>query len=190
MTELQNLAAILERRNQGKSTALRLSAPAPTGDDEADTADEAEQKGRADAAFARLKELLEAWAWWCNTRRYFAPLRRSGITLGNLARSRRPFDRAAGGPDAGCSSQMVALNTAIHGCASRGALHGEVFVVHFCERPDNIKAAAARIGISRRHYYRLLEAFCLEVLAAAAAIEASNLQAGAALPHAPERMAA
>ena len=39
----------------------------------------------------------------------------------------------------------------------------DVFKAHYVRGANNVKAEAARIGVSRVHYYRLLESFVLRV---------------------------
>lgn len=167
--------------------APSLAAPAPNAanDDEASTPEER----RAISDYERLDALFEQWARWAYTRRLYAPPPSAGITLGALTSKSRGLKSRAGGPDAPCNSFLMALNAAI-GAQPAHALDSQVFLAFYWQRISNVKAAAARIGVSRQHFYRLLRAFCTRVEALAKAIEATNLQAGEQLPHAGDRRAA
>lgn len=52
---------------------------------------------------------------------------------------------------------LMAYNLAVQ--AQPNALDKDVFTSHYLRGCSNIKAEAARLGVSRRHYYRLLDAF-------------------------------
>lgn len=163
--------------------ALRFAAAAPAQADTAttDTVPIAEERA-AVSEFERLDALFEAWAYWCFTRRYFAPPSGSGHTLGNLSSKGRAF-RRVGGPDAACSAELHALHLAILAQPAH-ALDTQVFMAYYAQRVTNVKAAAAKLGIARQHFYRLLRAFCLRVQRAAQQIEAANQADRARLRHA------
>ncbi|MBE2262248.1 MAG: hypothetical protein IAE92_05875, partial [Burkholderiaceae bacterium] len=125
-------------------------------------------------------ELFEQWSAWSRTRRYYAPPPTTGTILGKLSGKTRPL--STGAPDASCSASMAALHLAIIG-QPRDALDTKVFMAYYGHRAAIIKTAAASLGISRSHFYRLLHGFCTRVHAAARQIEADNVAAAQALPH-------
>jgi hypothetical protein len=163
--------------------ALRLAATAPaaTETDSSDTVPIAEERA-AVSEFERLDALFEQWAYWCYTRRYFAPPTSTGNMLGNLSSKGRAL-RRIGGPDAACSSEIHALHLSILAQPAH-ALDTQVFMAYYAVRVSNVKAAAGKLGIGRQHFYRLLRAFCLRVQKSAKQIEAANIDARARLPHA------
>lgn len=162
--------------------AIRLAAAAPANNDTDNDAATAAEERAALSQFERLDALFEQWAYWCYTRRYFAPPTSSANMLGNLSSKGRAL-RRVGGPDAACSSEIHALHLAILAQPAH-ALDAQVFMAYYAQRVSNVKAAAGKLGISRKHFYTLLRTFCLRVQAAARQIEAANIDARARLPHA------
>lgn len=165
----------------------RFAAPAPIElEADSDTAATTLVEAANDAApdMDTMHDLFEQWSHWSRTRRYFAPAPSSGNILGKLSSKSRAFSKT-GGPDAPCSVEMSALHLAILG-QPREALDTRVFLAYYSERAAYIKQAAAELGISRQHFYRLLRAFCGRVHAAAKQIEADNLAARDRLAHVPQ----
>lgn len=154
--------------------ALRLAAAAPI--DEIEAEDEAPDVQPGDD---QLDELFEQWSAWCRSRRYFAPPAASGGVLGKISGKTRPSRLP---PDAKCSTNLSALHLAIIG-QPKDALDTKVFWAYYGHRAAHIKQAAAVLGISRQHFYRLLRAFGKRVVISARQIESDNLSAAAALPH-------
>lgn len=153
--------------------APRLAAPAPTGDDDEIPAQTDEQ--------SNLDALFDRWVRWRATRRLFGPPPRMGATLGNLAGApTRPISQD--GPDAPCSAELAALHIAY--CSQPAALGKRVFELHYLHRVTPIKRAAAALGISRGHYYRVLAEFRARVALAAQNILAENIEVAQRLPHA------
>lgn len=151
--------------------ARRLAAAAPTDED---TAPEPTADGGED-----VDQLLERWAHWRKTRRYYAPAPASGSLLGKLrgaTRASRPP------PDAACNATMAALHMAIIG-QPLDALDVRVFWLYYGGRAASVKTMAESLGISRGHFYVLRNAAVRRILIMAKLIEAGNLAAGAALPH-------
>jgi len=132
------------------------------------------------ASVAHMDELCYRWAAWVQTRRFYAPPPLGAGTLGKLAKKTRPS--RPGGPDAVCSAELSALHLAITAQAKDNAR--AVFELHYLHTPASIKAAAGALGISRGHWYRLLNEFRVRVYSAHTRILAENLAAGDALPHA------
>lgn len=52
---------------------------------------------------------------------------------------------------------LMAYNLAVQ--AQPNAIDKDVFLGHYLQGCSNVKAEAARLGVSRTHYYRLLNAF-------------------------------
>ncbi|TJZ73182.1 hypothetical protein [Chitiniphilus eburneus] len=114
--------------------------------------------------------ICEQWATWCHTRRFYGPAPTNGSALGKLCRA--PANRPAGGPDAISSAHLASLHLAI--IAQPQALDRQVFELHYLWRVRNIKRAADELGISRAHWYRLLNAFRARIFSAAHAIQSAN----------------
>lgn len=133
-----------------------------------------------------LDQVCEAWSHWTRTRRrYGAPPLPPSI-LGRLqqrAARRPPTSRTPCGhreADPACSAQLLAFHLAFLG-QPQDAIDARVFRLHYEYRVGNVKAAAAAIGISRQHWYRLLESFRDRVWATSQQILADNQAAGAEL---------
>ena len=157
------------------AAAARLDADQPSEDDQE----------AAPAEDANLHQLFEDWSRWTRTRRYFAPPPPAGTILGKLSSKTRPF--SSGAPDAKCDMDLSALHLAILG-QPRDALDTQVFYAYYGDRKTAIKRTAAEIGISPRHFYRLLNAFCTRVVAASQDIAQHNRAAREALPNDPQRI--
>jgi len=123
--------------------------------------------------------LCHRWAAWACTRRYYGPAPIAAGPLGQLASKSTP--RRTGGPDAECAPELPALHLTI--AAQELDTARIVFELHYLHRPKSIKQAAAALGISRSHWYELLNEFRARVYRAHTAILADNLAAAAALPH-------
>lgn len=124
-----------------------------------------------------LHALCEGLARWCATRKLYGAPRGPASLLGQLAKRTRPI--VAGGPDADCSQAYACLYIAL--CAQPAdSLDRIVFELHYLRRIPNIKAAAAELGITRTHWYRLLGAFRARIYTASReliAINAGQLEA-------------
>ncbi len=160
-------------QDQRDTEAFRLAAAAPqTPEDEVAPVLNEEQRD--------LDVLCERWVSWCRTRRLYGPAPVLGSVLGQLSgTSSRPMK--PGGPDAISSAELSAFHIAY--TCQPAALDKMVFDAYYVLRVKPIKRAADALGISRAHFYRVLEEFRKRVAAAAQAIQADNLQQRAALPH-------
>jgi hypothetical protein len=156
------------------ATVQRLAAPAPLTDDDNDA--DAKQL----AADERQHQVCEAWSSWCRTRRFFGRPSLPASLLGKLAGSpaRAP---SANGPDAVCSAQLSALHLAVLAQPVE-ALDRQAFEAHYLWRVRNIKAAAAALGVSRQHWYRLVRDFRTRVFNASIEIQRDNERQAAILP--------
>ena len=161
-----------------KTTAMRLSAPAPIATEEPD-----ELPPMGDDQ-AHLDELCERWVLWVRSRRLYGP--RPGITsiLGQLSGKRtRPLN--PGGPDAIVSAELAAFHIAY--TCQPDALDKQVFDMYYVHRVKPVKSAADVLGISSRHFYRVLSDFRERVHSAAVSIQEENAAALASLPHGVNR---
>lgn len=132
------------------------------------------------ASNSHMDELSYRWAAWCRSRRFYAPPPLGPGVLGKLTKKTRPA--RPGGPNAACSAELAALHLAITAQPKDNAR--AVFELHYLHAVANVKAAAAELGISRGHWYRLLTEFRARVYQAHHRILADNLAAVDALPHA------
>lgn len=140
--------------------------------------DDATQAGAvpADAATQAEHALCLRWAHWVETRRFFGPPPALGINLlAKLQRRRNSPAGEPGGPDAECSSRLMALHAAI---TAKPADDGgrQIFELFYRHRVRNVKRCAAELGINRATWYRRLAAFRATVVAESARIEADRLQ--------------
>lgn len=158
--------------NETEPAALSLAAPAPLDDDDdASPLNDNEQR--------ELDGLCEDWVAWTLTRRMYAPSPRIGSVLGKLTGGMRPVRN--GGPDALNNPLLAAFHLAY--LAQPDALDKEVFMAYYLVRTKPNKRAAAALGISIRHYYRLLGEFRVRVYAMAKRLQVDNETARNALPH-------
>ena len=129
-----------------------------------------------------LDAFCHQWAAWCATRHYYGPPPVNTSPLGRVAKGKAPRTRW---PDAGCSAAFAAFYLAYQ--AQPRALDRRVFELHYLTGVKPIKAAAASVGVSQRHWYTLLEAFRGRVHAASQQILTDNLAARLALAHSHEQ---
>lgn len=112
---------------------------------------------------ARLKALCGQWVAWCHTRRYYGPAPVAGTILGKLSGSSRRG--MPGGPDAACGAELAAFHLAV--ISQPQALDRFAFEYHYLHQANrNIKVHAAKLGVSRSHWYRLIDSFTRRVYAA------------------------
>lgn len=153
--------------NAADRQLMRLAAPAPVVDE----GDEADPDAKQLAQDGHVHELCEAWSGWCRTRRFFGRPAMPVSLLGKLTARTRPL--SPGGPNARCSAQLAAFHLAVLGQPAE-ALDRQVFELHYLWRVRNVKAAAAAVGISRQHWYRLVREFRARVYAASQEIQRDN----------------
>lgn len=159
--------------SQYDTEALRLAAPGPA-------TRESEEAPPLDQEQRDLDDLCERWVAWTKSRRLYGPAPNMGSILGQLSgTTSRPVQ--AGGPDALNSAELAAFHLAY--TCQPDHLEKRVFALYYVHRVKPIKAAAGALGISTRHFYRLLETFRKTVHASAEALHQQNIQAREALPH-------
>lgn len=90
-----------------------------------------------------------AWGVWVRQRSFG----------GDVGRSASPNDV----PNVGLM-QLISFNLAYQ--AQPSALDKMVFEAHYLKGTNSVKSEAARLGISRQHYYRLLDAFLTRIYTA------------------------
>lgn len=134
----------------------QLAAPAPV-DLEEEAALEREllcQPAQTLEGQPDLNELCELWAWWATSRGMYVKPSLPVSLLGRLTSkgSGRPSN---GGPDAIAGADLMAFHLAFL-AQPEDALDRRVFELHYYRRVRNVKAAAALVGVSRQHWYRLV----------------------------------
>lgn len=162
------------------TTPIRFAAPAPLDVDAVD-ADEL-QSPEADELRQQvdLDEMCEAWAHWCRTRRLYVRPSLPTSLLGKLV-SKSPGKPSSGGPDAMNSAELAAFHIAFL-AQPEDALDRRVFELHYYRRVRNVKAAAAAVGVSRQHWYRLVADCRQRIYMASKQLLARNLAQANALP--------
>jgi hypothetical protein len=168
----------MTKHRAGDSDALVLAAPAPGDSDEDD--DDLAADGEQLDAEAHLHERCCAWAAWVCTRRLYTKPSLPISVLGKLT-VRGTAGAPTGGRDAIASAELMAFHLAVLGQPA-DSLDRRVFELHYYWRVRNVKAAAAELGISRQHWYRLVRDFRARVFIASKEIFASNIAAADALP--------
>lgn len=153
---------------------LAATAPPADADDDEPLSAEEREDGQ------NLNELCEAWARWCHTRRLYVKPSAPVSLLGKL---RQPGTgrSSSGGPDAANSAQLSAFHLAVL-AEPESALDRRVFELHYYWQVRNVKSAAADLGISRQHWYRLLRDFRVRAHRSSLAILDFNLKAAEQLP--------
>lgn len=164
---------------------LRLAAAAPPREGDAEDADAAAADRELQAVRPDQHELALSWAHWVRTRRFYVKPSVPPSLLGRL-QARGSVRRANGGPDAVAGAELMAFHTAFLAQPPE-ALDRQAFELHYLHGVRNIKTAAAELGVSRSHWYRLV-ADCRETICRASErILADNMAARDRLPHAPPR---
>lgn len=163
-----------------KDMGLVLAAPAPE-DDLAEVVDPAVEAAELKSRLDR-EQLMQSYALWCRTRGFFGQPPVSTSVLGKLQKRRSAVVGEPGGPDAPCSAQMSALHLAVT-AQPEDALDRRVFTLHYLYNVRSVKEAQHVLGVSKTHWYRLLQAFCDRVISAAARIQEVNLDRAERLPH-------
>lgn len=125
---------------------------------------------------AAAHRACQAYAAWRRTRRHFGPPPIKPSLLGRLV----PCDSESQHrppPDATCSAELSALHLAIAAMPA-DSLDRRVLELRYVWRVTNVKATAAALGISRQHWYRVLQVARAKVWAAAQSIaEEQRVQA-------------
>lgn len=107
-----------------------------------------------------LNAHCQSWVQWCWTRRYF--IKPGGQNI--LARMQPA--KVGCEPDAPMSDEMSYFNMAVHALADMAEHKDDAacFVSYYCERANNIKAVAAKMGIGRQTYYDRMNRFARKAL--------------------------
>lgn len=159
--------------NKAVEHAVLLAAPAPEPTEEEALEEAADQ---ADAASGNpeldgyLTQLSESWAAWIRTRRFYCPPSLPPSILGRL---RERMGKGGTGPNAIASAQLAAFNEAIER-EPLDALDRQVFELHYRHRVSPVKTFADALGVTRRHWYKLLRSFEKRVYGSACEIEQRN----------------
>lgn len=134
----------------------RLAAPAPDRPD----------RKSSDGLESEVYGLCLEWAAWCRTRGRLGSPRVPGSILGQLLH----IPSSAGDERSGRFSQDMAIfnwHVVNHQPQIGGVLDGcvarQVFEAHFLKRERNTKRLAYEHGISRRTWYRMVNAFARHV---------------------------
>lgn len=164
-------AAALQTNETKQHKITRFARPAKQRTPEEDAEDFELGGGDNKAENARLKSLCIQWVVWCHTRRYYGPAPVSGTILGKLSGpSRRGV---SGGVDAFCSAELCAFHLAV--ISQPKALDRFAFEYHYLHQANrNIKVHADKLGVSRSHWYRLIDSFTRRVYAASKEIAKFN----------------
>jgi hypothetical protein len=127
-----------------------------------------------DARDRDIDAVCEAWVVWCRERRLYWPTPAQGSAIARRGGSTRPVradDRVAI-PAASLAALHIAYT------CQPNSLDKQVFDLYYVDRVKPIKAAAAALGIGRRHFYRVLIEFRRRLDQAAQAIEGNAISHG------------
>jgi hypothetical protein len=161
---------------------LRLAAAAPPPADDTDDVDAASADRELQAVRPDQHELALSWAHWARTRHYYAKPSLPPSLLGRL-QARGSVRRSKDGPDAIAGAELVAFHLA-YLAQPADALDRKAFALHYLHRVRNIKTAAAELGVSRSHWYRLVAECRDRIFQAHLRIRDDNLAARERLQHA------
>lgn len=125
---------------------LRYAATAPQDDDDP-----------AAALPDHIKRICADLGWWVASRRLYAPNPRLQSVLGSLGR--RVPSGVSSGPDACCDADMQRFYRSV--MAQPDGKDKDAFILHYIARVRTRESAARRLGVTRRHWYRLVNAFAL-----------------------------
>lgn len=155
----------------------RLAAPAPQllDDDEAEPSADTKKL----AASAEVHDLCVRWASWCRSRRVYVRPSLPPSLLGRLAS--KGSGRGGDGPNALCSAELMAFHGA-YLSQPQEALDRIAFELHYYWAVRNIKTAAAELGISRQHWYRLVADCRDRIYRTSLQILSTNMHAADSLP--------
>ena len=115
-------------------------------------------------------QLCEKWLAWSRSRKLYGPAPAQTSLLGRLTIKETCHQPSI---DAIASAKLMAFHFAY--TCQPDTLEKRVFDFYYLQRVRPIKSAAAALGISTQHYYRLLARFRMRVYKAALALEAINL---------------
>lgn len=108
---------------------------------------------------AEVHNTCVEWARWNRTRGFFGAPMPSGSVLEQLLTVKGGGE----GPNARCDPALAAFQTAINTWGT--ALERRIFEAHYLRERQSIKRAAAEVGISRTHWYRVVNDFARKVYA-------------------------
>lgn len=149
-----------------------LAAPAPDPDDD----DPTDLPGLDLNDQVDLEAVCWAWASWCRTRRLYVKPSLPPSLLGRLRTPGTGRSKPGGGPDAPASAELMAFHIA-YLAQPEDALDRRVFTLHYYVNVRNVKAAAAAVGVSRQHWYRLVSDCRQRIYTASRQILEQNLAA-------------
>lgn len=156
----------------------RLAAPAPTPQDDEDPTETSAEAALL-AQQPDLHELSERWALWARSRCMYVKPSLPVSLLGRL-NTKGTGRSANGGPDAIAGAELMAFHLAFK-AQPEDALDRRVFELHYYRRVRNVKAAAAAVGVSRQHWYRLVKDCRQRIYTASCQILEANLAEAAQL---------
>ena len=159
----------------------QLAAPAPADLEEEAALEREILHDRAQALEGQpdLHELCEQWVWWARSRGMYVKPSLPVSTLGRL-NTKGTGRSQSGGPDAIAGAELVAFHLAFL-AQPEEALDRKVFELHYYRRVRNVKAAAATVGVSRQHWYRLVKDCRQRIYIASRQILERNLERAAQL---------
>jgi hypothetical protein len=162
--------------------ARQLAAPAPDTDADHDPAiDDTGESPADEVRQAHLDEIAQQWCQWLRTRDLYIPPSLPPSLLGRLRSRGTGRGKPGGGPNADNSPLLQAWHLA-YLQQPEEALDRVAFSAHYLSRGADVTMLAASIGVSRRHWYRLVASCRQRIHAAALQILADNLSAADRLP--------
>lgn len=117
-----------------------------------------------------LRAFCGEWAYWCHSKRYFAPPVPPNI-LARFQKSRTSPKE----PDGPLSADMAYFNMAIHGLAEQEPDDAICFTLFYFYRFRPIKVLAAELKIGHRTFYDRMDRFARRAQKLAATIKRVHL---------------
>ncbi|MCT9125397.1 hypothetical protein [Cupriavidus gilardii] len=110
------------------------------------------------------------WAYWCHTRKYFAP-----PVPQNILAQMQPRTRAPKEPDGPLDPDLAFLNMAVHGLADEEPAEAICFSLYYFHGIRPVKTIAGAMGIGTRTFYDRLHRFARRAHKLAATIKRVHL---------------
>lgn len=118
-----------------------------------------------------LHALCLQWAYWCHTRKYFAPPVPQNILAQMQPRTRSPRE-----PDGPLDPDLAFFNMAVHGLAEEESEDAICFSLYYFHGIRPVKLLADKLGIGRQTFYDRMHRFASRANRLAGSIKRVHLE--------------